>query len=86
MNPLKNEPVMLTYFVAAAIALAVAFGVDISQSQQDSILAFVAACLPIFAFVRQMVYSPATVEREVMEAANTGVVPENLQPPAGSVG
>lgn len=63
---LASEPAIVISVVAAGLALAVAFGVHISDAQADAIKNFVTAVLAFAAAVtgiRQTVYAPATVER-----------------------
>ncbi len=64
----KNKPVVVgsvvTGFVTAALALLVAFGVDLTSSQQVAILGFVTALIALVAFlVRRKTYGPVTVQR-----------------------
>lgn len=42
---IKNEPVLVTSFVSAALALCVAFGVDLSEAQTGAVMAVVIAAL-----------------------------------------
>lgn len=46
---ITDEPVLITTLVGAVIALAVAFGVDISDDQKTAIIVVVTAVLAIFA-------------------------------------
>ncbi len=47
LNILKREPALASGFVAAVIALVVAFGLDLSSEQIGSIMAVVAAALAV---------------------------------------
>lgn len=57
----KREPALIIGMVQAIIALAIAFGFDLSSEQVGAVLALTAAGLAVV--TRQSVYSPATVER-----------------------
>lgn len=59
-----TEPALIRGFIAAAIALAVSFGVPITVEQKAQVLGFVAALLMLGQAwsTRQSVYSPATVD------------------------
>lgn len=69
VNLLQTEPVRVTEFVIALIALLVAFGAPIQPEQRDAIIGFVVALIPFFEFIRSKVFAPATVERLEAEAA-----------------
>lgn len=56
----KREPAMILAAIQAAIALFVAFGIELSGEQTGAILAISAAILGLV--TRQSVYAPATVE------------------------
>ena len=68
---MQEEPAriigIITAFVTTVIALAVAFGVEMSQDQQNAIFAFIPASYAMIALVveltRSRVSSPATVQR-----------------------
>lgn len=83
-NIFQKEPAVIIGAVTAVIALAYAFGAPITQEQQEAIIGAVVALIPMIALIRQVVYSPATVQKEVVKAAATGEVPQNMSPPAGS--
>lgn len=57
LEKIKNEPALVSGFIAAAISLAVAFGFDLSQEQVGAIMALVVAVL---AFVTRSQVSPST--------------------------
>lgn len=64
---MKNEPVvaggLVTGFVTAALALVIAFGVNLTQEQQVAILGFVTALIALVAWlVRRKTYGPETVK------------------------
>ena len=67
MTVLRTEPARLigavTALVTAGIALLVAFGVPLTDTQQIAILSVVAAVAPLLAalVIRERVYAPATV-------------------------
>lgn len=65
------EPVLVSNLVAAAIAVAVAFGAPITQEQQQAVLGLVAVIVAIFfggaVVARNRVYSPATMRKIVHE-------------------
>ena len=68
----------LTGAATAIIALLVAFGLNLDQTQQAAILGVVAVLAPIIAglIIRTRVFSPATTESIAKESANTGAVPD----------
>ena len=72
----------ITAVVTAAIALLVAFGVNLTDEQQKAILAMVAAVAPVAAalIIRGRVYAPATTQALVDDAAATGT-PADVDPP-----
>lgn len=57
MERLQNNPVlvMVTGFVAAAVALLVAFGVDVTAEQSAAISGFVVAVYVVAVYVRSKV-------------------------------
>jgi hypothetical protein len=63
----RREPALIIGAVQSVIALAVAFGFELSNEQTGALLAVTAAVLAVV--TRQNVYAPATVER--IEAATT---------------
>lgn len=64
MRLAKSEPAVVTGFVSALIAMAIAYGAPITDAQTQQTVAFVGAALLLFSVViRQMVSSPATVAR-----------------------
>ena len=70
-NLMDVEPVLVSNLVAAAIAVAVAFGAPITQEQQQAVLGLVAVIVAIFfggaVVARNRVYSPRTMRRIVGE-------------------
>jgi len=44
---IKSEPALVAGFIQAALALVIAFGVDVSQEQVGAILAITAAALAL---------------------------------------
>ena len=52
---IRNEPALVVAFVAAAIALGIAFGLELTAEQQGAITAFVVAVL---GFVTRSKVSP----------------------------
>lgn len=88
---LEREPALtigtVTGAIAAVIALLVAYGVDVSEEQQNAILAFIPPLFAIIvaasAIIRGFVFAPRTVERLEGEAYVEG---ESNRPltPAGS--
>lgn len=83
---MQTEPAQiigwLTGAATAIIALLVAFGLDIDQTQQAAILGVVAVVAPIIAglVIRFKVFSPATTERLVDQAYSAGVPPTDPKP------
>lgn len=55
----------ITAFVAAAIALVTAYGLDMSDAQRDAVLGMTAVLAPLIAalIIRSKVFAPATVDR-----------------------
>jgi hypothetical protein len=49
LDKIRNEPVLVTAFVTALIALFVAFGLDLSDTQTAAILGVVGAVLALVA-------------------------------------
>jgi hypothetical protein len=56
----RREPALILGAVQALIALAVAFGFELTNEQTGALLAITAALLAVV--TRQNVYAPATVE------------------------
>jgi hypothetical protein len=74
LSLLANEPSLVSGFVAAAIMLAVAFGVPISDTEKSAILGFVGAALAIVAaFVAR---SQVTPNAQVSTTTTTTTVPK----------
>jgi hypothetical protein len=75
-----SEPLLsvgtVTAVATAAIAVAVAFGLKLSEGQTATIIGVVAALAPLVVawLGRRKVFSPATVNAMVTEAAKTGKV------------
>jgi argininosuccinate lyase len=95
-NAFKAEPSvivgMLTSLATALIGLAVAFGADITDDQQNAILGAIAAVVPIIflmsVVIRQFVYSPKSAEKIADTQYAAGVPPTEPQPeipPPGEV-
>jgi hypothetical protein len=65
-----------TAVVAAAIAVATAFGLPLNDEQRGAVLVLVAAVAPfaVALVARKKVFSPNTTRAMVVDAANTGVV------------
>jgi hypothetical protein len=80
---MDREPALIVGLVTAAIALGVAFGAPITEDQKNAIIGFTVALIPVFVIVRQLVFAPATVERIELQAAVTGRVSPDLEPPQG---
>lgn len=83
---MKTEPAQIigwiTAAAAAAIALLVAFGVELTEDQRTAILSAVAVIAPILAglAIRFRVYSPATVEKIADTQYIAGTPPTEPQP------
>jgi hypothetical protein len=75
-----KEPLLsvgtVTAVVAAAIAVATAFGLPLNDEQRGAVLVLVAAVAPfaVALVARKKVFSPNTTRAMVVDAANTGVV------------
>lgn len=63
MDIIKREPAIVVGAVTSALALLVAFGVGINETQVDAIVSLVAALLPLVAALvtRSQVYAKSTV-------------------------
>lgn len=76
LNPMKFEPVLINQLIASGLSLVVAFGLPVSDDQRQAILQFAGVVIAIFLggglISRAMVWSPASVEREVTEAYYSG--------------
>jgi len=74
----------ITAFVTALIALAVAFGLDITEEQRNAVLGLIgplfAGILAASAIIRGLVYSPNTVARLETEAYSEGATGTALTP------
>ncbi len=88
---MAREPALtagtLSAFVAALIALAIAFGLEITQEQQNAILGLIpilfGVIIAVSAIIRGLVFSPKTVQRLELEAYGEGMTNTPLSP-AGS--
>lgn len=60
---IKQEPALVTGVVSAAIALAISFGIGLSEQQVGAIMAFVVAILAIV--TRQAVTPNPTVDKRI---------------------
>jgi argininosuccinate lyase len=67
----------LTAFLTAAIGFCLAFGLDISEEQQDAVIKMVAAMVTTIAVlgpvIRQFVFSPKTTQQLVNKAEEAGI-------------
>jgi 3-hydroxy-3-methylglutaryl CoA synthase len=76
---MKSEPAIIigtiTALVSALLTFAQAFGLDITDAQQDAIRGLVAVLAPIVAglVIRSFVVAPDTAETKVEEAHASGV-------------
>jgi apolipoprotein N-acyltransferase len=89
---MNTEPTRITgyvtLFITTLVALIVAFFPGfVTDAQRDAILACAVTLVPIgifmIEFIRSKVYSPATADRLVANAAVTGQVPMDMTPPRG---
>lgn len=84
----RREPALIVSaivaFLTETFGLAIAFGIDISDSQQKAIVGTVTAAATVIVLlgpiVRGLVYAPATVQKKVDEAANKGAAGEVQSP------
>lgn len=64
---MRLEPVLITQLIAAVLALAVAFGVPVTDDQRRAILEVVGIVVALFlggaVVARSKAYAPATVDR-----------------------
>lgn len=71
---LREEPARLTASIVAAVgavlALLVAFGVPVTDTQQSAILSVATIVLPLLTgfVIREQVYAPATVKKIAVDA------------------
>lgn len=72
----------VTTFVVAAIALGVAYGLDISDDQQAAILGFIAPAAVIVTVLwsRLRVFAPKTVRQMVQQARADAAAPKRTMP------
>lgn len=72
----------ITGLAAAVVAALIAFGVDLSQDQQNALLGLVAVVAPIVAgvLIRSKVFAPATVEKLTTKAYQAGTPPTQPKP------
>lgn len=74
---MQVEPVLVTQLVAAILALAVAFGVPVTDEQRQAILQVVGIVVSIFlggaVIARSKAWAPASVERATAEAYEQGI-------------
>lgn len=86
-SAMSTEPATIVGSITAAataiIALLVAFGMDLTQDQQNAILGVVAVAAPVIAavIIRGKVYAPKTVQEQVNAAAVTGEATDVAPPP-----
>ena len=86
---MKSEPTVIIEAVRALLIVVATFGIAINASQQSAIVVAVGAFAALVSaglawFNRNKVYSPATVQAKVNEAAATGNT--NIgNPPRGEV-
>jgi hypothetical protein len=86
-NAMAKEPAVIvstiTAGVTAIIALFVAFGLDITDQQQNAILGVVAVAAPVIAgyIIRGNVYSLKSSQEIANDAAVTGVAADVSPPP-----
>lgn len=77
MRVMNLEPVLFTQLVAALLALAVAFGVPVTEEQRQAILQVVGIVVAIFlggaVVARSKAFAPATVDRLTAEAYEQGI-------------
>jgi hypothetical protein len=79
-NALKSEPAVIvstvTALLTALIGFGAAFGLDVSEDQRNAIIGVVAPAVAVIALVgpiiRGFVYSPASTEKLVDAAHQTG--------------
>lgn len=86
-SAMSTEPATIVGSITAAataiIALLVAFGMDLTQDQQNAILGVVAVAAPVIAavIIRGKVYAPKTVQEQVNAAAVSGEAADVAPPP-----
>jgi hypothetical protein len=80
---MQSEPTIIIGLVRAVLAVLVAFGIDLTQDQQVSLITLTGAVIAVVSlgltyWNRQSVFSPETVNRLLEEQAEPPV-----DPPAG---
>lgn len=76
----EKEPLLsraaITAVVSAALFVAVAFGLPITEEQKAAIIGLISVAAPLFlaAWARKKAWAPATVRAAVVEAASSGVL------------
>lgn len=75
-NAMQFEPVLITQLCAAILALAIAFGVPITDDQRQAVLQVVTIVVTIFLggamVARSKAYAPNTVDRLTTDAYRKG--------------
>lgn len=73
---MRFEPVLITQLVAAALALAAAFGLPVTEEQRTAILQFAGVVVAIMIgsgiFARNFVWSAHSVEKVKQQAFDDG--------------
>lgn len=85
---MQVEPVLVTQLVAALLALAVAFGIPVSDEQRQAILQVVGIVVSIFlggaVVARSQAWAPASVDRATQMAYEQGVKVGEFRQGAGA--
>lgn len=79
---IKNEPVIVLDAVKYALAMAVAFGAPLADSQVEAVLAFAGAflALALTLFTRQQVRPEVKAQQDMAEAYRDGVADAEGRP------
>lgn len=91
---LQKEPAVVISTVVAALTqlflVMDVFGWELTPGLREDVIGGVQPIVMIVFLlgpvIRQFVFAPATVRKEVEQAAVTGEVPPNIEPPQGTVG
>lgn len=75
---MSTEPTVIIGFIRAALTLAIAFGIFLTDAQQNAIIVFAGALIALVGlflslWARAKVYAPATVDALTTEAYEDGL-------------
>lgn len=82
---MNTEPTLIIGLIRAVMAVLVAFGIDITEDQQVSLITLAGSLIAVISlgltlWNRQAVFAPATVNRLLTERADPPVAPPDGAP------